>query len=143
MQKSAVKQFDSGMGQRHPLRILLAEDNVVNQKVGLLMLARLGYQADLAVNGLQVLKAAGAAPYDLIFMDIQMPEMDGIEATRQLRQKLGKKCPFLVALTANAMEGDQKRFLGLGFDGYLSKPLIPDALQTMLQSVPAPTTHAS
>jgi CheY-like chemotaxis protein len=69
--------------------------------------------------------------------------MDGIEATRQLRQKMGEKCPFLVALTANAMEGDQQRFLGLGFDGYLSKPLIPDALQAMLQKVPAPTTHAS
>ena len=65
-----------------------------------------------------------------------MPEMDGVEAARKLREKFGEKCPFLVALTANAMEGDQKKYLGLGFNGYLSKPLMPEALQSVLQTVP-------
>ena len=132
----AVKRFDSDLSRRHPLRILLADDNAVNQKVGLLMLARLGYKADLAANGLQVLRAADANNYDLIFMDIQMPEMDGDEAARALRTKFGENCPFLVALTANAMEGDREKYLGLGFNGYLSKPLGAEALQSLLQAVP-------
>ncbi len=134
--KTTVKQFDHGMASRHPLRILLAEDNSVNQKVGLLMLSNLGYRADIADNGFQVLEAVKKVSYDLILMDIQMPEMDGIEATRQLRDKLGDQCPFIVALTANALEGDREKFLALGFDNYLSKPLSPERLQNALQGVP-------
>ena len=130
--KTAVKRFDSTLGARFPLRILLAEDNVVNQKVGLMMLGNLGYQADLAGNGLQVLKAIEKSTYDLVFMDIQMPEMDGIEAARELREKLGNRCPLIVALTADALEGDREKFLQLGFDNYLSKPLSPENLQRML-----------
>jgi signal transduction histidine kinase/CheY-like chemotaxis protein len=133
--KSVTRQFDHDLGDRQPLRILLAEDNSVNQKVGTMMLARVGYRADLAGNGLQVLEAVDKAPYDLILMDVQMPEMDGIEATRRLREKLGDRCPFISALTAEALEGDRERFLGLGFDGYLSKPLSPEKLQTVLQEV--------
>jgi len=139
--KTAVKQFDHGMAARHPLRILLAEDNSVNQKVGLLMLGNLGYRADIADNGLQVLKAVKKVAYDLIFMDIQMPEMDGIEATRQLQETLGERCPFIVALTANALEGDREKFLALGFDEYVSKPLSPAKLQAALEKVPR--TNAS
>ena len=133
--KSAARQFDHDLGGRQPLRILLAEDNGVNQKVGVMMLARLGYRADLAGNGVQVLEAVEKASYDLILMDVQMPEMDGIEAMRRLREKLDGRCPFISALTAEALEGDRERLLGIGFDGYLSKPLSPEKLQAVLQEV--------
>ena len=130
-----AKQFDSELAAKHPLRILLAEDNTVNQKVGLLMLSRLGYTADLALNGFQAVEAIEKAPYDLILMDIQMPEMNGIDATALVRKKLGAKCPTIFALTAEALEGDQEKFLNLGFDGYLSKPLQVPGLQDMLKTV--------
>ena len=133
--KTAQKQFDSAMASRLPLKILLAEDNAVNQKVGLLMLSKMGYRADLAGNGLQVLEHVAKSTYDLIFMDIQMPEMDGVEACRLLREKLGADCPTIIALTANSLEGDREKFLAQGFDNYLSKPLGPIEFQAMLQWV--------
>jgi CheY-like chemotaxis protein len=132
---AAKKQFDSEMAKKNPLRILLAEDNLVNQKVGLKMLSQLGYGADLASNGLQAVNAAAKGGYDLIFMDIQMPEMDGIKAAHNIREQLGDRTPFLAALTAEALQGDRERFLDLGFDAYLSKPLQANALQEMLQTV--------
>jgi CheY-like chemotaxis protein/anti-sigma regulatory factor (Ser/Thr protein kinase) len=135
-EKTATERFNPGMAARKPLRILLAEDNVTNQKVGLLMLARLGYRADLAGNGHEVLTAIGKSCYDVILMDIQMPEMDGIEAGRRVREKLGDRCPHLIALTAEAMEGDKEKFIAQGFDGYLSKPLAPENLQAALWNVP-------
>ncbi len=101
----------------------------------LLMLSRLGYKADLAADGPQALKAAEKTPYDLILMDIQMPEMDRIEAARLVRKKLGANRPSIVALTAEALGGDKQRFLDLGFDGYLSKPLQFQPLQEMLKKV--------
>jgi signal transduction histidine kinase/DNA-binding response OmpR family regulator len=137
--KSAADRFDSGLALRLPLRILLAEDNVTNQKVGLLILGKLGYRADLARNGLQVLDAVEKAEYDLVLMDVQMPEMDGMEAMRRLHEKLGSRCPFIIALTAEALEGDREKFLNLGFDAYLSKPLGPEELQATLRNVPRKT----
>jgi CheY-like chemotaxis protein len=128
-------QFDGSLGISHPLRVLLAEDNKINQKVGLLLLSKLGYQADLATNGAEAVAAASATTYDLILMDVQMPEMDGIEATRRIKEKLGPGCPFIAALTADALEGSRERLLGLGFNDYLSKPLNSDALQRLLRSV--------
>jgi CheY-like chemotaxis protein len=133
----AEKKFDSTMAIKHPLRILLAEDNPVNQQVGLLMLARLGYTADLAMDGQQALDAAERTPYDLILMDIQMPNMNGIDAARLIREKQGEARPSIFALTAEALEGDKHRFLGLGFDGYLSKPLQTQMLQEALAGVDA------
>ncbi len=133
--KTVAKRFDSGMAARHPLRILLAEDNAINQKVGLIMLAKLGYKPDLVVNGREAVAAADKTRYDLILMDVQMPEMGGVEATRLLREKFDENCPFIVALTAEALEGDRERFLALGFAGYLSKPLRPQDLQEMLRMV--------
>jgi len=134
-QKPAEKQFDVTMGAQHPLRILLAEDNTVNQKVGLLMLSRLGYTADLAKNGKLAVKAAEEKPYDLVLMDIQMPDMNGIDAAKLVREKLGPHAPVIIALTAEALEGDKERFLALGFDGYLSKPLQAPALRETLRAV--------
>jgi signal transduction histidine kinase/CheY-like chemotaxis protein len=131
----ADTKSDSTMATRHSLRILLAEDNSVNQQVGLLMLSRLGYHADLARDGQQVLHAVEKTQYDLILMDIQMPNMNGIDAARLIREKMDGKCPVIFALTAEALEGDKERFLGLGFDGYLSKPLQLHTLQHTLKTV--------
>jgi CheY-like chemotaxis protein len=102
------------------------------------MLSQLGYTADLAVNGLRALDAVKKAEYDLIFMDIQMPEMDGIETTRVIRETFHAKRPFIVALTAEALEGDRERIISLGFDAYLSKPLQAMALQDAIKSVNSP-----
>jgi signal transduction histidine kinase/CheY-like chemotaxis protein len=134
--KITPKKFDVTMAARHPLRILMAEDVSVNQQVGLLMLSRLGYKADLAADGEKAVNAVENAEYDLILMDIQMPSMNGIDAARTIREKLGARCPSIFALTAEALEGDKQRFLGLGFDGYLSKPLQIHTLQDALVLVP-------
>ncbi|RQW77042.1 MAG: response regulator, partial [Methanothrix sp.] len=107
----------------HPLRILLAEDNAVNQKVALKMLKKIGYRADLAANGLEVLQALERLPYDVVLMDVQMPEMDGLEATRRIRELWPSGGPQVVAITAYAMEGDRERCLGAGMDDYISKPV--------------------
>ncbi|RMH70311.1 MAG: response regulator, partial [Bacteroidetes bacterium] len=116
-----------------PLRILLAEDNVVNQKVALRMLERLGHQADVAANGHEVLDALHRQPYDLVLMDVQMPDMDGLEATRRIRTTLPPdRQPIIIALTANAMQGDRERCVEAGMDDYLSKPIRPAQLTEML-----------
>jgi signal transduction histidine kinase/DNA-binding response OmpR family regulator len=141
-QQHVEKTFDSDLAAKHPLRILLVEDNRVNQHVGLLMLSRLGYNADLAPDGQRALDAIKKAEYELILMDIQMPNMNGIDAARIVRDKLGAKCPAIFALTAEALEGDKQRFLDLGFDGYLSKPLQIQALKDALKTVNSGTRLA-
>ena len=115
-----------------PLRILLAEDNRINQKVGLALLSRLGYRADVVSNGLEAFNAVQQQPYDLVLMDIQMPEMDGLEAAQAIRKKLGDRSPWLAAVTANAFPGAREEYLSKGFDDYLSKPLMPDSLRQLL-----------
>ena len=134
----SAKHFDNTLGGDHPLRILLAEDNAINQKVGKKMLGQFGYEADLARNGREALEATAETVYDLVLMDIQMPEMDGLEATRLIRERMGPQAPYLVALTAEALEGDRERFLSNGFDNYLSKPIQASALKDLLRSVPSP-----
>jgi CheY-like chemotaxis protein len=130
------KDFDPYMAKKHPLRILIAEDNVVNQKVAIHILQRMGYRADVAANGLEVLAALGQQNYDLVFMDMQMPEMDGIEATKQIYQvwQAGKISyrPRIVAMTANAMQGDREACLGAGMDDYISKPIRNQELTRVL-----------
>ncbi|MDX2284868.1 MAG: response regulator [Bacteroidia bacterium] len=117
-----------------PLRILVAEDNTVNQKVVLRLLEKLGYQADIVANGLEAVRAVNLIPYDLIFMDVQMPEMDGLAATREIRlhPPAHGHQPVIIAMTANAMTEDRDRCLEAGMDDYLSKPikreLVRDAL---------------
>ncbi len=121
--------FDAGMGKRLPLRILLTEDNATNQKLALRLLDRLGYRADVAGNGLEALMALERQSYDVVLMDVQMPELDGLEATRQIRLRWGSgSAPYVVAMTANAMEGDREACLEAGMNDYVSKPIRVDAL---------------
>lgn len=129
------------LAQQLPLRILLAEDNPTNQKVALYTLERLGYKADVASNGLEALSALHRQPYDVVLMDVQMPEMDGITATRQLRQEwsespsnLTEKRPRIIAMTANAMQGDREACLAAGMDDYISKPLRVEKLIEALKN---------
>jgi len=118
------QQFDEQMGQDHPLQILLAEDNLVNQKVMQSVLKRLGYRADIAANGVEVLEALQRQLYDVVLMDVQMPDMDGVEATHHIRAQWPVvEQPRIIALTANALEGDRERFLEAGMDDYVSKPV--------------------
>ena len=115
-----------GRQEPHAERILLAEDNPVNQKVALHTLARLGYRADFAGNGLEALEALRRQAYDIVLMDVQMPEMDGFEASRRIKSgppSAGGRHPWIIALTANAMEGDRERCLEAGMDDYLGKPM--------------------
>jgi signal transduction histidine kinase/ActR/RegA family two-component response regulator len=126
----------SRLADRHPLRVLVAEDNLVNQKVTLAMLAKLGYRADLATTGLEAVNAVRLLPYDVVFMDLQMPELDGIDATRQIisDHPLDQR-PRIVALTANAFADDKEECLAAGMDDYLSKPIDVKELEGSLNRV--------
>lgn len=116
------------------IRILVAEDNVVNQKVVLQILRSLGYRADVAANGREVLEMLRKVRYDVVLMDIQMPEMDGFEATQRIRQgEHGNYQPYIIAVTANAMKGDCERCLEAGMEDYVSKPVKKDALHQALK----------
>ncbi len=120
-------------------RVLVADDHVVNQRVAAQILERLGCRADVAGNGLEALRMATSLPYDLVFMDCQMPEMDGFEATRQIRRRQlpgGRRLP-IVAVTAHALKGDRERCLEAGMDGYIAKPVtIPDVERALRQWLP-------
>jgi len=118
---------------RGDLRILLVEDNPVNQKVGTRILSRHGVLADVAANGLEALEATARQPYDVVLMDVQMPEMDGFEATRRIRGRENWTQPWIVAMTAGALEGDRELCLEAGMDDYVSKPVRVDDLMAALR----------
>jgi CheY-like chemotaxis protein len=139
----SVPRLDADLAQRHPLRILLAEDNAVNQKLALRLLQQMGYRADVAGNGIEAIEALQRQPYDVVLMDVQMPEMDGLEATRRIVAKwpAGER-PRIVAMTANAMQGDREECLAAGMDDYLTKPIRVEALQqALLEYRPRSTIH--
>jgi CheY-like chemotaxis protein len=142
--KPAKPVLDAGMAERHPLRILLAEDNVVNQKLALRLLQQMGYRADVASNGIEAIECIERQPYDVVLMDVQMPEMDGLEASRRIVERWpnGGR-PRIVAMTANAMAGDREECLAAGMDDYLTKPIRVDALvQALTQcSVGSRSSH--
>jgi PAS domain S-box-containing protein len=121
--------FDRHLGSELPLRILVVEDVAVNQKVAVLSLERLGYRADVANNGIEALEGVRRQHYDLIFMDVQMPEMDGLEATRRICKMFDRsRRPWIIAMTAHAMEGDREECLEAGMNDYISKPVRAEAL---------------
>ena len=125
------------LADRHPLRVLVAEDNVVNQKVALLLLGRLGYRADLVSDGAEAVEAVRQVPYDLVLMDLQMPQMDGLDAMRLIHaQHAPGLRPLIVALTANALQEDRESCLAAGMDGYLSKPIQLERLEDALKRIP-------
>ena len=130
--------IDTKLAERHPLRILLAEDNLVNQKLALRLLSQMGYRADVAANGIEAIESIERQPYDVVLMDVQMPEMDGLEAARRITAKFkpGTR-PRIVAMTANAMQGDRDECLAAGMEDYVTKPIRVDALVDALTHIAA------
>ena len=137
-------ELDPEMARRHPLRILLAEDNVVNQKLALRLLAQMGYRADLAANGLEAIEAVERQAYDVVLMDVQMPELDGFEASREITRRWAQgQRPRIVAMTANAMQGDREQCLAAGMDDYVSKPIRVEELVGALERSARRDTRAA
>ena len=134
---------DCTMADRHPLRILVAEDNPINQKVTRQQLRQFGYQADVVSNGYEVIDALQRQAYDTILMDVQMPEMDGLEATQRILEGAVDACPYIVAMTASAMEEDRRRCFEAGMDDYVAKPVDPDALADALRRCAARQTNGT
>ncbi|MDQ6907141.1 MAG: PAS domain S-box protein, partial [Chloroflexota bacterium] len=119
-----AQRLDLHLAEQMPLRILIAEDNMVNQKLAVQLLAKMGYRPDVAGNGLEAIQALDRQPYDVILMDVQMPEMDGLEATRRICQRWPRSArPFIIAMTADAMQGDREKCLNAGMDDYVTKPV--------------------
>jgi CheY-like chemotaxis protein/HPt (histidine-containing phosphotransfer) domain-containing protein len=136
--RTAPPQSDGTLAQRLPLRILLTDDNAINQNVAVHLLRQMGYQADVATNGQEAVEACRRRDYDLVFMDVQMPVMDGLDATRRIRQNAPRSTPdpappMIIAMTANAMHGDREMCLNAGMDDYLSKPLRSEAIRAALE----------
>ena len=142
--EGAASSLDEELASRHPLRILLAEDNVVNQKLAIRLLEKLGYRADIAGNGLEALEALERQTYDLLLSDVQMPEMDGLEATRQILQRwpAGER-PWIIAMTAEAMSGDRERCLAAGMNDYVAKPIRVDELVAAIKRTPRRASGSS
>jgi PAS domain S-box-containing protein len=131
--------IDTEMAKNHPLRILLAEDNAVNQKLALRLLQQMGYRADVASNGLEAVESVQRQAYDVVLMDVQMPEMDGLDATRAIRKLRMARQPRIVAMTANAMQGDRESCLAAGMDDYVSKPIrVAELSQALLTAATEP-----
>jgi CheY-like chemotaxis protein/HPt (histidine-containing phosphotransfer) domain-containing protein len=127
-------QMDVTLGERLPLSILLADDNIINQKVGQSVLRKLGYESDVVDNGREVLKALDRKKYDVILLDVQMPEMDGLDAARHICQRYPEaERPRLIAMTGQALVGDREKCLSAGMDDYISKPVRVGELQSALE----------
>jgi CheY-like chemotaxis protein/HPt (histidine-containing phosphotransfer) domain-containing protein len=130
----SMPSLDSDFARRYPVRVLLADDNPINQKVGVSVLQKLGYRADIANNGLEVLQALEQKAYDILFLDVQMPEMDGLEAARRIGQRWpAEKRPRIIAMTGNALIGDREKCLEAGMDDYITKPIRIADLQAALE----------
>ena len=135
--RASTLKTDPDMAKTHPLRILLAEDNLVNQKLATRLLEQMGYRIDLASNGQEALESVARQTYDVVLMDVQMPEMDGLEASRRINAEFPDTRPRIVAMTANAMQGDRERCLAAGMDDYIAKPIRVENLVAALMDVPS------
>ena len=138
--REATLDLDPEQASRHPLRILLAEDNLVNQKLALRLLSMMGYEADVVANGLEAVEAVERQPYDIVLMDMHMPEMDGLEATSVICTRIPPEArPRIVAMTANATDEDRREAADAGMDGYVTKPIrVPDLVGALLDTPAAP-----
>ncbi len=138
---TSTAKLDPGLAARLPLRVLLCDDNAINQKVAARLLQQMGYQPDIAANGRQALEKLDAQRYDLVFMDVMMPEMDGLEATREIRirQQSDASRPnyqpplVVVAMTASAMQGDRDKCIAAGMDDYVAKPVRPEEMRNVIE----------
>ena len=130
---------DPDLGRRHPLRVLLAEDNAVNRKLALRLLSNMGYSAEVAGDGLQAIAALENSDFDVVLMDVQMPELDGLEATRRIRARWPERPVHIVAMTANAMAGDRDLCIAAGMNDYVSKPIRLPELAAALVKAPSPS----
>ncbi|MBL9170744.1 MAG: response regulator [Verrucomicrobiales bacterium] len=137
----AVPSMDTQLAKRFPFKILVADDNPINLKVACRLLSQMGYKTEVANNGEEALQAVGQQAFDLVFMDLQMPQLDGLEATRRIRQRqtatprdsrYDRKI-IIIAMTANAMPGDREKCLGAGMDEYIPKPIQPAKIQTLIE----------
>src|SRR4029450_4301732 len=134
-QAGGILEPEVATGQ--PLRILVAQDNVVNQRLALRLLEKLGYRADVVANGLEAVEAVARQSYALVLMDVQMPEMDGVQATQRIFQRLGDgERPWIVAMTAEVMRGDREGFLAAGMNGYVAKPIRAQELIAAIARTP-------
>ena len=135
-----LPDFDLQMARRHPLRILLAEDSLVNIKITLWFLRKLGYHADVAFNGIEVIDALKRRSYDVILMDAEMPEMDGRQAAMLIRKTFpSNEQPNIIAMTANVQHGDREEYLSIGMNDYVAKPLkMEDLIRVLSASKPTP-----
>jgi CheY-like chemotaxis protein len=135
-----LPDFDVQMARQHPLRILLAEDSLVNIKIALWFLRKLGYHADVAFNGIEVIDALKRRSYDVILMDAEMPEMDGRQATMLIRKDFpSDQQPNIIAMTANAKHGDREEYLSLGMNDYITKPIkMEDLIRSLMASKTTP-----
>jgi len=130
----SIPKLDAGLSERLPLKILVAEDNPVNQKLVQLVLARMGYKADLVENGLKAVLAVELARYDILFMDLHMPEMDGLQATARIRRTIQPdRQPRIIAMTADALVGDREKCINAGMDDYVGKPIRSEEVQSMIE----------
>lgn len=132
VRKNENDELPDNLSQRFPLRILIAEDNPINQQLALIVLTKMGYEPDIAENGKEAVDKQQKDNYDIILMDVQMPEMDGLEATRNIRSR-HKIQPVIIAMTANAMHDDRENCLGAGMNDYISKPFKPNEIAVMLE----------
>jgi len=123
---------DPGSRSMSPQRVLIAEDNAVNHFLATAQLKKLGYAADSVTNGLKVLEALNRIPYDIILMDCKMPELDGYQTTRRVRKRSGRQ-PYIIGMTASAMQGDRELCLAAGMDDYITKPVRTAALRVVLE----------
>jgi len=121
------------VSEKFPLEILLVEDNPINQKVAQRILKKFGYTIDVSVNGVDALRKLEKKKYDIVFMDVQMPEMDGLEATKKIKEKYREDSPFIIAMTAAVMKGDREKCLDAGMVDYIPKPVVPEVVLNALK----------